>query len=516
MKIVGFDNLDAGTTGTVVYDSQNNPLPKTFNSGSYSHYVISFYPSGANNYFKRIQIEEGSSATQYEKFVGGSPSPNPDYPQDIRVVTGSTTVMITGKNLLSQNPVSTASNGISGENVGDYLRFSGTATSTWANITRGSVMCLPPATYTFSINEQKARRYAIKCTLEDGTVAEKRIEIGSTSVSFTTTKKIVGAYVYVACTNGEVVNELVKLQLEKSSQATEFDPYRRQEYSISLGSLELCKIGDYQDYFYKSGDKWYVHKEIDTSTVNGSEAWEKYSDGYFYAQNSLPDNPINAAIVPYCATLKGCTSSSGIADFISESASMGYATNVHRSSKIMRIKNQDILSANDLKTWLASNPVTVYYVLQTPTDTEITNEALKAQLNAISQANAYRGRTHIDASAASGNVPHIIAAEVTTDPSGTITNSGNIYSKPKLTIFGSGNVGVYLNGVQMFQIALGTNDYITIDTALMEAYKDNLQTLKNRSVTGDYNNFKLPVGESEISFSGSVTMCVVENYSRWL
>ena len=95
-------------------------------------------------------------------------------------------------------------------------------------------------------------------------------------------------------------------------------------------------------------------------------------------------------------------------------------------------------------------------------------------------AHAYRGRTHINAIATGDNLPHIIEAEVNGDASGTVTNAGNIYSKPKLTVYGSGNIGIYLNGVQMFQVALGSDGYITIDTNLMEAYKDNLQTLMNR------------------------------------
>ena len=43
---------------------------------------------------KNIQVEAGSFATSYEPYVGGSPSPNPDYPQDVNVVTGKQTVVI--------------------------------------------------------------------------------------------------------------------------------------------------------------------------------------------------------------------------------------------------------------------------------------------------------------------------------------------------------------------------------------------------------------------------------------
>lgn len=96
----------------------------------------------------------------------------------------------------------------------------------------------------------------------------------------------------------------------------------------------------------------------------------------------------------------------------------------------------------------------------------------------------------------------------------TVENEGNIYSKPTFTVYGEGSIEVYLNDMQVFTIDLGEEEYITIDTANMEAYKDGI--LKNRLVTGNYNNFRLNSGENEISFSGTVTKFEISNYSRWL
>lgn len=45
-----------------------------------------------------IQIEKGSTATSYEPYVGGQPSPSPDYPQDIKSVVNPT-VKVCGENL---------------------------------------------------------------------------------------------------------------------------------------------------------------------------------------------------------------------------------------------------------------------------------------------------------------------------------------------------------------------------------------------------------------------------------
>lgn len=95
-----------------------------------------------------------------------------------------------------------------------------------------------------------------------------------------------------------------------------------------------------------------------------------------------------------------------------------------------------------------------------------------------------------------------------------IRNVGNIYSKPKLIITGSGNIGISLNGVQVFQIQLEEIGSITIDTNLMEAY--NGTNLLNRLVVGNYDNFKLNVGNNNISWTGSITKIEIDNYSRWI
>lgn len=95
-----------------------------------------------------------------------------------------------------------------------------------------------------------------------------------------------------------------------------------------------------------------------------------------------------------------------------------------------------------------------------------------------------------------------------------VNNSGNIFSKPVITLYGSNTCGVYLNGSQVFSIEFGTNDNITIDTEALEAYSGT--TLKNRIVTGNYDKFYLSAGPNTIKFTGSVTRCFIKNYSRWI
>ena len=96
----------------------------------------------------------------------------------------------------------------------------------------------------------------------------------------------------------------------------------------------------------------------------------------------------------------------------------------------------------------------------------------------------------------------------------SVINRGNIFSKPKITLYGSGIVYLSLNGVQIFAVYLGESGQITIDSAQMNAYQG--ETLMNRSVVGDYENLVLPIGTNTISWTGDVTGIEVEDFSRWI
>ena len=95
-----------------------------------------------------------------------------------------------------------------------------------------------------------------------------------------------------------------------------------------------------------------------------------------------------------------------------------------------------------------------------------------------------------------------------------LINAGNTIARPTITVYGSGDVGVTMNGNDGFSIALGDEEYITIDTEKMDAFKGD--ALKNRLVTGNYDEFFLNPGVNTIGWSGSVEKVVVRNYARWL
>ena len=95
----------------------------------------------------------------------------------------------------------------------------------------------------------------------------------------------------------------------------------------------------------------------------------------------------------------------------------------------------------------------------------------------------------------------------------TLTNRGNIISRPTVTVYGSGNVELAINAVTVLTLSID-DGYITIDAEEMNAYHGD--ALMNRRVVGDYADLALKEGENVISWSGDVTGIKVEDFSRWL
>lgn len=92
-----------------------------------------------------------------------------------------------------------------------------------------------------------------------------------------------------------------------------------------------------------------------------------------------------------------------------------------------------------------------------------------------------------------------------------ILNSGTVYSQPKITIYGSGDITLTVNG-EDFPI-YSVDGGITIDSEMMEVYKG---TVNQNSKYGAMTFPRLEVGENSISWTGNVTKVVIIPNWRWL
>ena len=98
----------------------------------------------------------------------------------------------------------------------------------------------------------------------------------------------------------------------------------------------------------------------------------------------------------------------------------------------------------------------------------------------------------------------------------TVTNAGNIYSKPLIKIVGAGAVALSINGTELLNIDLDElGETIFIDSETMNAYDTNGDFM-NRQVVGNYDNIKLNTGANTVTVTGAITALQITKYSRWV
>ena len=175
--------------------------------------------------------------------------------------------------------------------------------------------------------------------------------------------------------------------IEKNSNATSYIEHQGKKLPLDLGTIELCKIGNYQDYFYRddSNGKWYLHKEIGKFESDNIEGWtlDPNNNNRYYSETIsnivCPSN--NDTIGTGVCNVGLVTANQTKID----SANPGVA--IHSVSKIYisKVVYDNITTTNIL----------LYYVYITPIDTEITDTTLKAQLEAIYNAISYYEQTNI-------------------------------------------------------------------------------------------------------------------------
>ena len=96
-----------------------------------------------------------------------------------------------------------------------------------------------------------------------------------------------------------------------------------------------------------------------------------------------------------------------------------------------------------------------------------------------------------------------------------VRNNGNIYSKPIITIYGSGTINLSLNGTNVITIN-ELNDTIVLDTQSQNAYDPETKDFLNRNVIGDLKNLYLKVGVNNLRWTGNITKVEIDYCSRWI
>jgi len=319
---------------------------------------------------RTFQFEKGS-VTSFEPFKGQAHEIN------------------LGKNLIEPLMPTTTYNGVTCTNNGDgsfTLNGTATATATWRieQSTGGGHDNLKPlnGTYTLSC---KGVQTGVSLVVTQFNVWQiiGRVRNNETPSTFTT--NLNDTLVYIAVTNGTTVNNVtVYPQLEEGSIASSFAPY--------FEPIELCKmVGNtttWQDRIYKKNGKWWLHKEVGKVILDGSSSEDWVADG------------ASAPWYRYKIPIAGSNSASYrtlcLSDhFYFQGSGSNLGVCMIYGGMFYCYPDQTLSTLSSFTTWLASNNVTVYYPLATPTTTEITNEEILEGLNSAAGLKLFPGQNNI-------------------------------------------------------------------------------------------------------------------------
>ena len=195
-----------------------------------------------NNLLFKPMIEQSSTVTNYEPFTNG-PSPNPDFPQEIKNRSGDLSYKVTGKNLaVAQNYNRGSVNGVTWSMQGSTITANGTATDATQSmlisyaLSSGHTFKLSAGTYTLSGG--KTITVELLKKTGDTTATLLGSSYNNNTFTFTITEEIEVFY-RGSISNGTTVNETVYVMLEKGEQVTSYEPYISRTFPINLKSKNL-------------------------------------------------------------------------------------------------------------------------------------------------------------------------------------------------------------------------------------------------------------------------------------
>ena len=338
-----------------------------------------------------LNTEKGKMSVVLEGNTSQDGEPTPDNYVDIKVVTGEQKITIQNKNLFNKDDFEY----LNGYRYGNKMYIQSTESNKIV-----CIKCTPNTTYTVSSEGDHTTFIIWTYNNELPEMTTSRLQYNIQQV---TTSE--GAAQYTLTTNNDAKYLMIwfgsafesnkdSLQVEIGDVKTEYEPYQSQNYPIDLGNIELCKIGNYQDYIYNDNGDWYLHKEIYKYIFDGDENWNNnYGTNLFGVSGAFNTTPF---IVGY--GLSNYYRYKSVQSGINNNTVHGeFALQKSGSSYSVFIKNTDINTVENFKTWLNLHNTIVYFPLVTPIDTQITDSTLIQQLENINNnAKSYSEITIIE------------------------------------------------------------------------------------------------------------------------
>lgn len=219
------------------------------------------YTSNIDNYRIYPMLNKGTTALPWEPYTGGKPSPSPDYPQDIK--NAKSEVVVRGKNLI---PVDYSEHLISYDKKNGQWKFDAMPTRANVRIVDPNKITwtLPRGLYTMTMcDEENVNTIYISDATEKEWVALASVKYTKKQSTFSINKEFAKLGIYLLPIDTAKPGR-VRLQLEYSSEGTDYEPYHEpQTLTItsptSLPGIPVSSDGNYTD---DTGQQW-ICDEVD-------------------------------------------------------------------------------------------------------------------------------------------------------------------------------------------------------------------------------------------------------------
>lgn len=339
-----------------------------------------------------LQLQIGSEQLGWEPYTGGIPSPNPDYPQEIKSVVNPT-VKVCGKNLYTYHNLISNFAGIKITRDGSNITLDGTANANGpedVNTVLKNVF-LKKGTYTLSYNIESGSKtlvgdnlFRISSNKPLATSIQVFITGTNNAVAFTLNEDV-HASVICRINSGSVYNNCkFNIQIEAGSTPTAYEPYHEQTVTLpytlnaipveSGGNVTIDDqqyVSDYVDVERGKLVRMAGKLTISKAKVPGDAQWYDAEKSYSYEVGSWDIIPAAKKI---CISdhLTGYDFNDFYKKGIETGMLAGFEYIVVNISKRLNV----CTTIDEFLTWF--NESNVIGILETPTEIDLTTEEIKA------------------------------------------------------------------------------------------------------------------------------------------
>lgn len=356
-----------------VYSSNTLTSISTQNS-SENNAIISAKLSASDDYVLRIRCVKGFTYNStykpmfyqqgdgtYEPYTGGKPSPNPEYPQEVKGVD-KIEGKVVGKNLFDISKISTIK-GIT-KNEDNTIKVTTTSSSSAVS----TELLLKDVC---DLNVGKSYILSFNTTGSDKYIYLKGVNVTwNNNEKKLITQELLDSIIFLYASGPNTTAIISNIQIEEASTATNYQPYQSQSLNYTL-SKPLYRLSD-SVYDYIDLNKEKIIRNVGVIEFDGSSDEEISKVRNTNINVYQFSNAINS-IEKYTKYSK-CDSFQVATSYNNDLLINDNKIYTDTISCYLSFDKMD--TVEKLRTYLQQNPVTVYYQLATPVEEDIPQELL--------------------------------------------------------------------------------------------------------------------------------------------